>query len=168
MKRSMIFLMPFLGLAIIFISCAKPDKQSAERTTADIKSLIRKGIEGFNNRTPEITEQTFSSKFIYQEGSNSESSEVTIRSFYDDNLATFPDFKFTIEDIIVEGNKVALRLIFEGTHKTIGKKVRMVDHWIGKVENGKFVEVWEVTDDISRLKQLGYTITPPQKIEEKK
>lgn len=77
--------------------------------------------------------QIFAPKFIYHEGSATVSSEQIIRSFYDSNLATYPDFKFTLEDVIAEGNKVAIRVIFEGTHKTYGKKIRFVDHWIGRV-----------------------------------
>ena len=168
MKRNINFLMLFFGLAIIFVSCANPNKKPDEKTVTDIKSLFRKGIEGFNNRTPEQLEQCFPSKFIIHEGSDRDSSEVTARSFYDNNLATYPDFKFTIVDMIVEGNKIAARIIFEGTNKTLSKKIRIIDHWIGKVENGKFVEVWELVDEISELKQLGYTITSPQNPEEKK
>jgi predicted ester cyclase len=31
--------------------------------------------------------------------------------------AAFPDFHFSLEDMIVEGNKVALRIPFTGTHQ---------------------------------------------------
>lgn len=32
-------------------------------------------------------------------------------------LKAFPDFRFKIEDIIAEGDKVAYRLVFKGTHQ---------------------------------------------------
>lgn len=154
-----------LLLAFLVIIAGFSPMSINQSSRVDIKSLVKKTVDAFNNRTPELAEQVFAPKFIYHPGSATQSSEQTIRSFYDSNLATYPDFKFTLEDAIAEGNKVAIRIIFEGTHKTSGKKIRVADHWIGRAEGGKFVEAWEVVDALTWNQQLGYTITPPEQKE---
>lgn len=138
-----------------------------KETQQNIKLLAQKAIDAFNNRTPEVLDQISSPKLIYHSGSAIEGKELTWRSFYDNNIASYPDFKFTVEDIIAEGDKVVVRFIFEGTDKDYGKKVRVADHWIGRVEDGKFVEAWEIADLVSWYKQLGYTIAPPEQKDEK-
>jgi len=43
-----------------------------------------------------------------------------------------------------------------------GKKVRFSGVTIFRVVNGKFVEKWTYYNELTILRQLGYTITPPQ------
>jgi predicted ester cyclase len=59
--------------------------------------------------------------------------------FYD----TFPDNNMTLEDMIVEGDKMALRYTIEGTHKDTHKKVTMSAIEICRIVGGKFVECWQ-------------------------
>ena len=77
-------------------------------------------------------------------------------------LKAFPDFKFKIEDILAEGNKVAVRYVFTGTHKGIfwgiaptGKKIKVSQMNIVRFENGKMVEAWEDYDEYGMKIQLG-------------
>ena len=39
--------------------------------------------------------------------------------------AAFPDFHFTIEDTIVQGNKVVMRIPFNGTHDEYGMRIQL-------------------------------------------
>lgn len=154
-------------LAFVVITAGFSPTSANKSSQDDIKALAKKGVDAWNNRTPEVIDQIFAPKMIYHSGSATEGSEASFRAIYENNIATFPDFKITIDDIIADGNKVLMRLISEGTHKEFGKKVRFVEHWIGRVENGKFVEAWEVVDFLTMYKQLGYTITPPEQQAEK-
>jgi steroid delta-isomerase-like uncharacterized protein len=76
---------------------------------------------------------------------------------------TFPDAHFTIDDIVVEGKKVAVRYTFTGTHKGEGlgipstnKKVTIrgikTSH---RNTSGKIVEEWEEFDTLGVMRQLG-------------
>jgi predicted ester cyclase len=150
-----------LLLAFVVIIAGFSPLSIKQGSQVDAKSLAKKAIDAFNKRTPELLNQIFAAKITYHSQSDTESSEATIRPIYDNNLATYPDFKFTLDDVVAEGNKVAIRAIFEGTHKTYGKKVRIASHWIGRVEGGKFVEMWEVVD-AAWQQQLVYTITSPE------
>jgi steroid delta-isomerase-like uncharacterized protein len=73
----------------------------------------------------------------------------------------FPDFRFTIEEIIAEGDMVAVRLILsgtqEGTWKDIpatGRHIRVTHMMFLRFENGKVVEIWEDFDEFGMRQQL--------------
>ena len=77
------------------------------------------------------------------------------------------DVHYDIEDIIAEGEKVAVRMTQSGTHTgsvrgnpATGKRFS-VDyvHWF-RLADGKVAEMWAVRDDLSRLEQLGLIPVP--------
>jgi predicted ester cyclase len=74
----------------------------------------------------------------------------------------FPDFHFKLEDMIVQGNKVALRIPFTGTNlgkfqgqEPTGKKVSVSETLIIRIEDGKIAEMWEDCDEYGMRIQLG-------------
>jgi predicted ester cyclase len=77
-------------------------------------------------------------------------------------FAAFPDFKFTIEDILAEGDKVTVRYSATGTHQgpfmgvaPTSKKIILKGISIYKIANGKLVESWGTYDRMSLMQQLG-------------
>lgn len=83
--------------------------------------------------------------------------------------AAFPDMRVVIEDELAEGNKVAARGYFTGTHtgdfmgipptgKTIHAKY--IDIWT--VEDGKLKDNWIQMDMMGLMQQLGVIPTPGQ------
>ncbi len=79
-----------------------------------------------------------------------------------------PDVHYDVDDIIAEGDKVAVRMTQSGTHTgtlregqpPTGKRFS-VDyvHWF-RLADGKVAELWAVRDDLSRLQQLGLMPVP--------
>ncbi|MDQ4076957.1 MAG: ester cyclase [Chloroflexota bacterium] len=74
----------------------------------------------------------------------------------------FPDIRTWIDDIVVDGDRVATRGGWEGTHQgefqgipPTGRRVKIsyIDIW--RVENGQFVENWVQMDFLGMLQQLG-------------
>ena len=71
------------------------------------------------------------------------------------------DVHYNIDDIIAEGEKVAVRMTQSGTHTGTVRgipptgKSFSVDyvHWF-RLANGKVTEMWAVRDDLTRLQQL--------------
>ena len=66
------------------------------------------------------------------------------------------------EDQIAEGDKVATRLTLHAVHTgefqgmpATGRQIAMAQTAIHRIQNGKIVEVWVSSDDISMMKQLG-------------
>ena len=74
----------------------------------------------------------------------------------------FPDLRFTIEDLIAEGDKVVYRYSATGTHKgdlsgiaATEKMVTITGMVISRILNGKVQEDWEQTDMLGLMQQLG-------------
>ena len=66
------------------------------------------------------------------------------------------------EDQIAEGDKVVTRLTLNAVHTgefqgmpATGKQIGVPQTTIHRIQNGKIVEVWVSSDDISMMKQLG-------------
>ncbi len=81
--------------------------------------------------------------------------------------SAFPDVHFTIDDMVVEGDKVVARWTMTGTHKgEIGgipptnKKITVWGVNIEHIVGGKFIETWERYDSLGFMQQLGAVPTP--------
>ena len=83
--------------------------------------------------------------------------------------AAFPDFRYTIDDEIVAGDKLVHRLTGRGTQKgefqgvpATGKQATWSEIHIGRVVNGKVVEHWGLLDQLGMMQQLG--LAPAAKV----
>ncbi len=81
----------------------------------------------------------------------------------------FPDSHFTIEDMVAEGDKVATRKTFHGTHggdfmgmPPTGRVVSMGLIDIVRVSDGRVVEHWAMGDSLGMMQQLGVIPQPGQ------
>jgi steroid delta-isomerase-like uncharacterized protein len=79
----------------------------------------------------------------------------------------FPDFRYEVEDVIAEGEKVAVRDIFRGTHQgdfmgipATGNRVTMEAIHIFRFDGGRVAEHWVARDDLGMMRQLGAIPTP--------
>ncbi len=79
----------------------------------------------------------------------------------------FPDARITVEGEIAEGDTVATRWTFRGTHTAdfqgippTGKQVTMAGIDINRIASGKIVEHWAEFDGLGLMQQLG-VIPPP-------
>ena len=74
----------------------------------------------------------------------------------------FPDLHYEIKEIIVNDSMAVARVIMTGTQKDslfdlppTGKKITVNQINIEKIRNGRVVEHWRVTDELTMMKQLG-------------
>ena len=77
-------------------------------------------------------------------------------------LKAFPDRKLTIEDLVAEGDKVAIRITMRATQTgdlpgipATGRQVTIVSMHICRISDGRIAEEWELFDALGMLKQLG-------------
>ena len=80
-----------------------------------------------------------------------------------DRLTGFPDVTTSIQDMFVSGDKLAVTLIWRGTHTgpyggvaATGKPVEVRDTAIWHFQSGKVNEILTVQDQFAILKQIGY------------
>jgi predicted ester cyclase len=85
-------------------------------------------------------------------------------------LNAFPDLHFTIYDMVVEGDKVAVRSSWTGTFRRelkgippTNKKVTSWEIEIDRIANEKIVEIWTRYDTSSVMQQVGLGTIPNEK-----
>jgi predicted ester cyclase len=85
-----------------------------------------------------------------------------LRDYYTVLREGFPDMRLASEDVIAEGEKVANRYTFYGTHKgtymgvaPTSKLVISAGMVIHHFRGGKCMETWQSTDALGFMTQLG-------------
>ncbi len=79
----------------------------------------------------------------------------------------FPGYELEFNDMVAEGDKVAVNATMRGTHKgelmgipATGKSVSISLMLFYRLENGKIAQHWMVADQLSLLQQIGALATP--------
>ena len=132
-------------------------------STEQNKALVdRITEEGLNQHNPALVNELCAPYFVFHNASRTIQGLQTYQQFLSKFFTAFPDAHFTIEDLIAEGDTVAVRRTFRGTHTSnlmgippTGRQVTITDMAILRVANGKFVEAWNNADDLGLLQQLG-------------
>jgi len=82
-------------------------------------------------------------------------------------FAAIPDLHVTIDDMVAEGDKVAVRCTVEGTPQgallgipPTGKSFRVSDYCIYRLVEGKVAENWEQIDALGAMQQMGVLPAP--------
>jgi steroid delta-isomerase-like uncharacterized protein len=82
-------------------------------------------------------------------------------------LNAYPDSRFSIDDVIAEGDTVVIRHSLRGTHQAAfqgipptGKQVKVGGIATFRVVNGKIAETWLDADILGMLQQLGAIPAP--------
>jgi predicted ester cyclase len=80
----------------------------------------------------------------------------------------FSEKTFTVKEQVAEGDKVAARTVWEGTHSgelrglaPTGKRIAISAFIIDRVRDGKIVEHWSLFDQMGMMQQVGVVAAPP-------
>ena len=91
------------------------------------------------------------------------------RTYHAALRGAFPDQRWTLEDLVAEGDKVAAMWTFRGTHRgelmgiaPTGKEVAVTGISVFRVADGRIAENWVQSDLLGLLQQLGAIPTPGQ------
>jgi predicted ester cyclase len=83
------------------------------------------------------------------------------KQYQTESLSSFADMNCTIEDMVAEGDKVAVRWTWSGKHTgeymgiaPTGKRVTMTGVSIIHIVGGKIVEEWDEADNLGFMAQL--------------
>jgi len=174
--KKLILILPLALVLYVMVGCQ--DKEAiAEleefRAQAELeeqnKELVHIAYEVWNKLDIEALKEIYSPDFVwYISGGEAFALEDLIEDLKWE-ITVYPDRTFTPEDLISKGNKVVSRYVLRGTHEgeregqpPTGKKIKMEGIFISRVENGKIMETWEVTDLLSVYKQLGFELKPKE------
>jgi steroid delta-isomerase-like uncharacterized protein len=138
-------------------------------STEENKALVRRAYEALNQGNWEVTYEAFSPDIVVHNASTTMQGLEAYKQFVSAFLTAFPDARFTLEDVIAEGDTVVVRHTWRGTHTgnfrgipPTGKQVSGTAIIITRNVNGKAVELWSNYDDLGLLQQLGVVPLPGQ------
>ncbi len=136
-------------------------------STEENKALIRRVYEAVNQRNLTAFFELFTPDFVLRNGSMTIQGLEAFKQIEGMLLTALPDLHYTIEDLIAEGDKVAVRLTATGTQHgafmgvpPTGKYTTVTESAISRIVGGKIAEHWSETDMLGLMQQLG-VIPPP-------
>jgi steroid delta-isomerase-like uncharacterized protein len=129
------------------------------------KAIARKMTEAFNKLDLAMIDEVLSQKFVSH---IAESGRTLTREEYiagvKGGAESFEGLHSTIDDMVAEGDKVAIRFTNRGKHTKefmglapTGKKIEFKGMTIRRIENGKVAEEWLCNDVFTLFRQLGFT-----------
>ena len=139
------------------------------------KAVIRRWIEAFNERNLEAEADLLAPGYVAHVPAAPGPLEglEAWRQFTGPFVEAFPDLRLTVEDIMAEGDMVAARVAFDGTHRgefqgipPTGKEVAFTSIEVNRVVDGKGEEHWVEIDLLGLMQQLGAIPEPGHSSEE--
>jgi predicted ester cyclase len=89
-------------------------------------------------------------------------SDLSLKEHIQFYESAFPEYEINPDDMVCEGNKVAVRATFRGKHlgeimgiAATGKEITGSAMMIYEVNNNKIVKFWIVVDQFAFMQQLG-------------
>jgi steroid delta-isomerase-like uncharacterized protein len=140
-------------------------------TPEENKAVIRRLVEGFWGRGDTgAFDEAFADAFI--DRTPMPGTEGTKAGFKQAALglqAAFTGGQTTLDDLVAEGDRVAWRWTYRGTHTgelmgvpATGKAIAMTGITLDRFAGGRIVERWSQVDNLGMLQQLGVIPAPGQ------
>ena len=131
----------------------------------DLRSLSHKWFdEVWNNRSAAAIDQLAAADALIHglsEDGQPARGTTLFKQFWKSFLSAFPDLKITVDDVLLEGDKTAIRISFGGTHTGDGIGIpptkRRFDSTaiiIVQWRDGKIAESWNEFDAAGMMRQL--------------
>jgi steroid delta-isomerase-like uncharacterized protein len=153
----------FLTIFIIFIIASSTFSQSDSKRTEMMKTKISNAYDVFNSYDFDKLGEYIDDNFIEHSPDPGQKQGLEgLKDAFREMKKGFPDYKLTINDIIVSGDKASVLFTFTGTNsgemmgmKVTNKKVEVqgIDYLYFK--NGKATEHWGYIDMHKLMEQLG-------------
>jgi steroid delta-isomerase-like uncharacterized protein len=140
--------------------------RSIESTT-DAKAVVARFVEEVWNRGRlEVADDVLDRQYVEHSASAEAPAKTPgpegIKRFVQMFRTAFPDIVFSIDEMIAEGDRVAVRLTGVGTHQgrlgdlpPTGRRVRIGGAAIHHVRDGRIAETYEFVDRMALRQQLG-------------
>jgi len=130
---------------------------SAEEMKAKIRRVFD---EAYNKGNVDVLDELFAADFVLHMSLYPDIKGLEVlKQHIADLRSSYSDIQFTIGEIIIEGNRSAMRFTFRGTHKEQGKQVIVPECLVWHLVKGKIVEEWAYADQLGFLQQIG--VVPP-------
>jgi steroid delta-isomerase-like uncharacterized protein len=126
------------------------------------KTLARKSMQALSDRDLEGVVAEAAPEARFHGWAPEPLDQNGYKAFMSTLLAAFPDSRVVVDDVIAEGNKVAVRHRLQGTHQAefqgvsaTGRQVDVNGIVVFRIENGVIAEAWLNADIMGMMQQLG-------------
>lgn len=129
------------------------------------EASIRRLFDGvWNDADPAVADDLVHPEFVMHDRDVPEGLDGpdAYRWLADATRAIFPDAAFAIEDVLVDGERVAVRWTMTGTHEgeglgvePTGREVTLSAIEVDRFEDGMVAETWVESDVLGMLEQVG-------------
>lgn len=159
-KRVKRYLMPFALTGLLF-ACSVGNSNQEQDIRSAIDIIFK---EGWNQGSMEAFDRTIADSVLFHYASSAPRvmTHQQMSEIVGQWRRGFPDLEMKVQDMVVQGNRGAARVIFTGTHdgifagvKPTGKRIEMALTMFFRFENGKMTEFWESDDQLGLRRQLG-------------
>ena len=156
-------------LVIAILACLATHTPAAAADLEANKLLIRGYIEEvFNKHQPAASDRFVATDFIEHNPRLPHDGLAGMKQFVTNVLAAFSDYHGEIQNIVAEGDKVAVRVQWTGTNDgpldgrpATGNKLVFSTSDFFRIENGKVAEHWDVVNLLARSVALGLVVPAP-------
>jgi steroid delta-isomerase-like uncharacterized protein len=132
-------------------------------STDENKAVVRRFIdEAFVKGNPESVDELISESFVPHTWPSVQPGRESLKQTVVRMAGGLSNVAFEIEDVIAEGDRVAVRVTARATHKgdfmgvpAAGKSYEIAEIHIFRLEDGLNVEHWHVADMLGMMKQIG-------------
>lgn len=165
MQQTSLFLIRLLLIFICITSAAHAEKEvSMDILDHNRQTILRYFEEVWNQGKLDVLDELLSSDYINHSPGmpNPEPGPNGLKPIVSAIRTAFPDLKYVIKNMVVAEDYVAIHVLMTGTHTgdffgiaPTGNKIEVFQMQIERFKDGKMVEHWRVTDDLSLMKQLG-------------
>jgi steroid delta-isomerase-like uncharacterized protein len=134
--------------------------------TEKSREIVTRYLEAINARDIDAATSLVSEGLVNHAALPEAQGRAGLRMIFEKLGKAFPDAKFTVEDVIVDGNRVVARGKMAGTNtgdleftrwplKATGRRIEVGHVHVFRVEGDKIVEHWGYRDDFAMMRQLG-------------
>ena len=143
--------------------------QEATPGPEDIEAIVRAFYEPFNTGDTSVYDTILAEDWVdIPLGQGQEPGREGFKPIITLFRGIFPDMQITNEDILIDGNRAAVRSTIRATHEgnlfgilpATGRPVEFMAIDIHRIEDGQIVETHHIEDFLSVLFQLGAVIQP--------
>lgn len=131
-------------------------------TASEIETLVEREIEIWNTGSVDDVDDIYAADAVYVDAFGEEHDRAGFKAYVRMLREAFPDFHVEIEETITEGDRIATRYTFGGTHEgeyrgfePTGNSFELHGMTLCHVEDGRIVKMWNATNVFSMAQQLG-------------
>ena len=164
------FLIPVIALAALVVFMTGAGRRRRARLEENKAIVTRYEKEVWIKRNWDVADEIVASDHVRHRigGPGDIHGLEALKQFATEVYTAWPDFDFTTEFMIAEGDKVASFCTLTGTHAgtawgipASGNELNFMGIYIQRIADGKIVETWALDDSLTFFQQMGFKLVPP-------